>query len=387
MPTLRLDLSRMEEASPPQQAQRHNHHVDEIVSRATTKAFPSNTEPLLVTPCTIASHHDGFASVSQCRSPDSRAVPPADASASAAPQEVGPGQQRNAIDSATAERTIAADEAFLRKLRTKIAGDQAFRQRLRTAIALHENQPRQDDLLAALSASRKIPPPPLTGPAAAATISERSQSLVGLRRQQDQHREMRRLPSSLLEAELAKRRQIRWHQEQHIRLAALIEKEEGELEAERLDLAIQAARLQVQAASVRLATAKEAELLASETRTVKRDAYRDRQREELAASVSSSSNAHQDMRRSDDNVSTAVRDDHLQSLIQIMKASEASFVELQFLYGAHGSLPSSYRAVINRSQTSRQDILVLLGEKRKRDNCHRRTLSWESPDQEAKKAE
>ena len=52
-----------------------------------------------------------------------------------------------------------------------------------------------------------------------------------------------------------------------------------------------------------------------------------------------------------------------------MKASEASFVELQFLYGAYGSLPSSYRAVINRSQSSRQDFLVLLGEKGKKDNC------------------
>ena len=300
-----------------------------------------------------------------------RAVPHADASASAAPQDVDPGQQRNAIDGATTERTIADDVAFLRKLRTKIAGDQAFRQRLRTAIALHENQPRQDVLLAALSASRKIPPPPLTGPAAAAvaTITERSQGLVGLRRQQDQHHEMRRLPSLLLEAELAKRRQIRWHQEQHVRLAALIEQEESELEAERLDLAIQAARLQVQAASVRLAMAKEAELLASETRTVKRGACRDRQRKELAASAASSSCADQYMRRSDDNASTEVRDDQLQSLIQRMKASKASFVELQFLCGAHGSLPSSYRAVINRSQTSRQDILVLLGEKRKRDNC------------------
>lgn len=372
MPTLRLDLSRMEASSSPQ-AQQHNHHVAEIVS-SSTKAFPSDeAKPLAlpVTPCTIASHQDGGASVSQCRSPDSTTVPPA----SAAAEVDHPGQRRNATSrsnsiDATTERAIADNVAFLRKIRTKIAGDQAFRQRLRTAIALHENRPRQDVLLAALSASRKVPPPPLTGPAAT-IIPERSQGLLGLLRRgrsQNRHHEMLCLPSSNLEAELAELRQIRWHLEQRIGLSTLIEQEMGELQAERLDLAIQAAKLQAQAASLRWAT-KEAELLASETRTAKRDTHRDRQREDLAASASSSSSAQQYMRRDDDTVSTEVWNAHLQSLIQSMLASEASFVELQFLYGAHGSLPSSYRAVINQSQASRQDILVLLGEKRKRDNC------------------
>ena len=373
MPTLRLDLSFMEESSSQQALPQHNHGVaEQIVSRtAAEKAFPPNAEPLPVTPCTIASHQDGGASsVSNCKSPDSRSVP----SAPKCPaSESEPGQQPNNVDAAATERTVADDVLFLRKLRTKIAADQAFRQRLRTAIALHEQngnqqqqrrQPRQDVLLAALSASRKIPPPPLTGPAA----SERSLDLLGLRGQRVQQ-EVRYLPSPVLEAELAKRHQIRWHQEQHIRLAALIEEEERELEAERLDLAVQAARLQVQAASVRLATAQEAELLASEMRATdnKRDTYWDRQREDFVASVSPGARQH--MRGSDDTISTDIWNDHLQSLVQSMKASEASFVEVQSLYGAHGSLPSSYRSVINRSQSSRQDILVLLGEKRKRDNC------------------
>jgi hypothetical protein len=50
-----------------------------------------------------------------------------------------------------------------------------------------------------------------------------------------------------------------------------------------------------------------------------------------------------------------------------MSTTEESFLQLQYLYGLYGSLPPEYRAFVNRSQKSRQDILVLMGKKRKRD--------------------
>ena len=54
-------------------------------------------------------------------------------------------------------------------------------------------------------------------------------------------------------------------------------------------------------------------------------------------------------------------------LTQAMSTTEKSFLQLQYLYGLYGSLPPEYRAFVNRSQKSRQDFLVLMGKKRKRD--------------------
>ena len=261
------------------------------------------------------------------------------------------------VDVVDADRPTG--DLFLRKLRAKIAGDQAFRQRLRMAIALHENDDghrqqqytcshQQDVLRTALSVSRDTPPPSFTRSAAERSL------LLRRKIQQEFHL------SSILEAELSKRRNQRWQEEQHLRLAAIIYEEERELEVERLrlDLAVQTARLQAQAASVRLAAAHEAELLAAEALlTPKSDMFCTQRREAAAPAASP-------QRSSDGNY-----DRLFHSLVQSMTASEASCVQLQFLYGAYGSLPSSYRAVINRSQSSRQDFLVLIGEKGKKDNC------------------
>ena len=54
-------------------------------------------------------------------------------------------------------------------------------------------------------------------------------------------------------------------------------------------------------------------------------------------------------------------------LAAAMSTTEKSFLQLQYLYGLYGSLPPEYRAFVNRSQKSRQDFLVLMGKKRKRD--------------------
>ena len=54
-------------------------------------------------------------------------------------------------------------------------------------------------------------------------------------------------------------------------------------------------------------------------------------------------------------------------LAKAMTTTEESFLQLQYLYGLYGSLPPEYRAFVNRSQKSRQDFLVLMGKKRKRD--------------------
>lgn len=54
-------------------------------------------------------------------------------------------------------------------------------------------------------------------------------------------------------------------------------------------------------------------------------------------------------------------------LAKAMTTTEESFLQLQYLYGLYGSLPPEYRTFVNRSQKSRQDFLVLMGKKRKRD--------------------
>lgn len=307
---------------------------------------PSNAEAS--SPCTVASIKNDSSrpllSVGGSRSPGVTTRLP-----STSPEVL--------VDVVDADRPTG--DLFLQKLRTKIAGDQAFRQRLRMAIALHENNDghrqqqytcshQQDVLRTALSVSRDTPPPSFTRSAAERSL------LLRRKIQQEIHL------SSILEAELSKRCKQRWQEEQHLRLAALIYEEERELEVERLriDLAVQTARLQAQAASVRLAAAHEAELLAAEASLTPKSDMFCMQRREAAAPAASPQHS------SDGNY-----DRLFHSLVQSMTASEASCVQLQFLYGAYGSLPSSYRAVINRSQSSRQDFLVLIGEKGKKDNC------------------
>jgi len=54
-------------------------------------------------------------------------------------------------------------------------------------------------------------------------------------------------------------------------------------------------------------------------------------------------------------------------LAKAMSSTEKSFLQLQYLYGLYGSLSPEYRAFVNRSQKSRQEFLVLMGKKRKRD--------------------
>ena len=335
------------------------HVVEQIPAPSSTpKVFPPACTPApsnaeASSSCTVASSKNDSSqpllSMDGSRSPSVTTCLP-----STSPPEV------DVVDAAEERTDRPTSDLFLRKLRAKIAGDQAFRQRLRMAIALHENNDghrqqqhtrgqQQDVLRTALSVSRDAPPPSFTR-SAAATITERS---LQLRRKIQQEIRL----SSILEAELLKQRK---QEEEHLRLAALIyeEEREYELEVERLNLAVQTAKLQAQAASVRLAAAHEAELLAAEASLTPKSNMFWTQRREAAAPAASP------QRSSDEKY-----DRLFHSLVQSMKASEASFVELQFLYGAYGSLPSSYRAVINRSQSSRQDFLVLLGEKGKKDNC------------------